>query len=115
MRITGKEQNSEILKEIGNRIKEYRLASDMSQSELAEECNLSISTIIRLEKGNDSKFSHYINVLSVLGLLSNLDYLIPEPQENFEKIYNKRKQKQRVSKLKQQPKNQTRWIWGDEK
>jgi hypothetical protein len=52
-------------------------------------------------------------VLDGLGLLQNLDILVPEAQEDFKAIYEKKAQKQRVGKRKKN--NKSDWGWGEDK
>ena len=65
MRINGDEGSAIILKEVGYRIKQYRIASNMTQEELADKCRFSVSTVVRIENGEDSKFSNYIYISSI--------------------------------------------------
>ena len=113
MKITGSESEQSIIKELGNRIKQYRIASNFTQSELAFKCGISLSTEVRIENGVDSKISNYIKILGVLELLQNLDILIPAPQQDFRSIYEKKVPRQRVRTHKS--KQQSNWIWGEDK
>lgn len=66
------------LKELGNRLKAYRIYSSYTQTELAEQAGLSRKSIQNMEMGEDVNFSSIIKVLSVLGLDSNLELLVPD-------------------------------------
>ena len=113
MKITGNESEQTILRELGARIKQYRISLNMTQAELAEKCGVSSSTAVRLENGADLKISNYLKILGALGLLQNLDILIPEVQEDFKALYEKKKTKQRVrSSAAKSPSN---WVWGEDK
>lgn len=113
MKIIGNETGQAIINELGIRIKQYRISLDMTQAELSEKCGVSHSTVARLENGADSKLSNYIRVLDGLGLLQNLDVLIPEAQEDFKAIYEKKAPRQRVRSSK--TKNSSGWVWGEDK
>ena len=77
MRISAKENEKAILAELGQRIRQKRIARGITQAELAEKCGISASTETRIESGVDSKMSNYIRILSGLNLVDNLDILIP--------------------------------------
>lgn len=67
-----------ILKELGARLKAYRIAQEMKQTELANESGVGVSTIAKIEKGQSVALVLLISVLRTLGLLENLDLLAPE-------------------------------------
>ena len=113
MKIIGHESEQTILKELGARIKQYRISSNMTQAELAENCGISSSTVVRLENGADLQISNYFKILRALGLLQNLDILVPEAQVDFKALYEKKAPRQRVrlSAAKAKPD----WVWGEDK
>ena len=113
MKITGNENESAILTELGRRIKQYRIELGLTQAELAEKCGISSSTETRIESGVDSKMSNYLKILYGLGLLGNTDVLIPESQPDFKALFEKKKQRQRVK-----PRGSGHdpgWTWGEDK
>ena len=67
-----------ILKRLGTRLKAYRIARGMKQQELAAESGVGVSTIAKIENGQSVTFSLLISVMRTLGLLENLDLLVPE-------------------------------------
>ena len=113
MKITGNEDEKDILKEIGNRIKQYRISLNFTQSELADKCGISSSTEVRIENGADSKISNYIKILSALRLIQNLDILIPELQPDFKKLYEHKSARQRVRTSN--AKQNSGWVWEEDK
>lgn len=113
MKIIGNETEQIIINELGARIKQYRISLNMTQAELAEKCRVSSSTVTRLESGADLKISNYLKILGGLGLLQNLDILVPEAQEDFKAIYEKRPVKQRVKHSNTN--NKSDWVWGEDK
>lgn len=113
MKITGNENENAILTELGRRIKQYRIALGITQAELAEKCGISTSTETRIESGADSKISNHLKILYGLGLLSNADTLIPEPQPDFKSLYEKTGTRQRVKQGKH--KNGSGWTWEEDK
>ena len=49
-----KHRDAELLRKLGNRIREIRLQSGLSQVELANNCDVELSTINRIELGKSS-------------------------------------------------------------
>jgi len=71
--------DSALLTELGTRLQRHRLNMNMTQAALAKEAGLSERTINRLEQGHSTTVSNLIRLLRSLGLLENLDALVPEP------------------------------------
>ena len=113
MKITGNEIEQIILKELGIRIKQYRISLNITQKKLADKCGISSSTVVRVESGDDSVFSNYIKIMKGLGLAENLDILIPQSQPDFKSIFEKKPPRQRV-KLRRL-KSKQNWVWGEDK
>ena len=67
-----------ILKKIGTRMKARRISRRLKQQELAKESGVGVSTIAKIESGQSVAFSLLISIMRTLGLLENLDLLIPE-------------------------------------
>ena len=51
---------------------------EMTQSELAERSGVSMGTVVRLERGNTVSVLLLISILRTLGVLENLENLLPE-------------------------------------
>jgi len=109
-----------VLAELGRRLARERLHRNLTQAALAEEAGLSLSTVKRLEAGSSTQFVAVIRILRVLGLLDNLDALLPEPSISpLDALARRGKQRQRArgsrgaaAETKQQPEEP--WSWGDE-
>lgn len=67
------------LQELGDRLAQLRLARNLSQEALAAEAGLSLRTLTRLEAGEPSQTVNLLRVLRVLGLLENLEAVVPPP------------------------------------
>lgn len=67
-----------ILQRIGSRIRDYRMRMEMTQSELAERSGVSMGTVVRLERGETVSVLLLISILRTLGVLENLETLLPE-------------------------------------
>jgi len=70
--------NAAIIREIGKRLKEYRLKKLYTQQELAEQAGISIFSVAQIERGKPVSVSILLPVLRVLRLLDNLELLLPE-------------------------------------
>jgi len=68
-----------IMDEIGQRLAQRRIDSDLTQSELARQAGVGRSTVERLEAGHSTQMSSFIRVLRVLNLLEAFFKLFPEP------------------------------------
>ena len=66
------------LKEIGKRIRAYRIDYPLSQAELAKKSGIAIRSISRLENGEDIQFGNLFKVLIALDLDANIDMLVPD-------------------------------------
>ena len=113
MKINGNENEQVIIKELGSRIKQYRISLSITQNELAVKCGVSASTVVRIENGEDSMFSNYIKILNGLRLIQNVDVLIPEAQPDFKALFENKSPRQRV-KANRVSKKST-WVWGEDK
>ena len=71
--------DSEILKELGGRLRSYRLQMNVTQAELATRAGVSRTTIRDAEFGKDSQLSTLVKLLRALGRLDNLDAFLPAP------------------------------------
>ena len=67
-----------ILERIGQRIREIRIRQSMTQKELAKLSGVSLFTLINIEKGKSVSLVLFISVMRTLGLLENLELLVPE-------------------------------------
>ena len=113
MRIYGDEGNAIILREIGERIQQIRVGKGMTQQELAQEAGVSFSTMTRIERGEGVQIEKLMLVMRVLGLLQNMNLLIPEQELSPEELYKGGKRRMRASKMQNQTVSE--WKWGDER
>ena len=69
----------------------------IKQQDLAKESGVGISTITKIESGQSVAFSLLISVMRTLGLLENLDLLVPEQKPSpMELLKTQGKQVKRV-------------------
>ena len=99
-------------KDLGERIKQYRISMGLKQTDLQDISGVSVRSISRLEQGNPIELESFIKVLMALNLDDNLNLLIPD-QTKRPSYYLKeeKKNKQRVRKKKE---TTTPFKWGDE-
>lgn len=91
-----------ILKTLGTRLKACRIARGMKQQELAAESGVGVSTIAKIENGQSVAFSLLVSILRTLGLLENLDLLVPEQKPSpLELLRTQGKQVKRVRSKKE--------------
>lgn len=93
--------NPAILLKIGSRIRETRIRQDKTQAELALASGVTPLTVANIEKGKSVSTLILISVLRELGLLENLENLVPEAKISplqLKKIQGKKRS--RVRRLK---------------
>ena len=109
--------DSAISRKLGEKFRFLRLRQNITQRQLAEDTQLSLSTIKKIEKGEIASFDSFIRVLRMLGKLDELGPLVKEeglsPNEYFELTQiAKKKIRLRASKSKQtHPKGQKISKW----
>ena len=111
MKIDGTMGEQATEREIAGRIKQYRIAMSMTQEDLAERSMLSLGTIRRFERGEDTSFLNVIRILSALNLSQNLDLLVVDPENRPSYHLEKEKKRERASKKSITGKE---WKWGED-
>ncbi len=102
------------LETLGRRLARHRLNRNLTQAALAEEAGVSKPTVQRIEAGHSSQTSNLVRILRALGLLGNLDGLVPEPGVSpMQQIESHGKPRQRASTPKSNDEAEP-WRWGDE-
>lgn len=90
--------DSEIVKKLGERLRETRLRKNYSQAKVAEIAGISVKAVQNAEKG-DSLLSTYVAILRVLRSLDQLDNFLPEVKISPKQIMEMQgKKRQRASK-----------------
>lgn len=113
MKISNYNDEKSILAELGSRIQQFRVSLNITQSELAQRCGLSLKTIARTEMGYDTKLSNLIKILNEIGLSENLEILIPEPQPDYKALFEEKTIRKRARPDKKKTDNA--WVWGEDK
>ena len=68
----------EYIKELGNKIKQYRILRELSQQELADKSGISKRSISRLEQGESVQLDSLFVILIALDLGDNIELLVPD-------------------------------------
>ena len=90
--------NPEIVRLLGQRYREYRLRVGLTQKEVAEKSNVTATTIHKFETGvsTDISFSTLASLLRAIGLIENVDGLLPDLFPSPYLVTEKNERKQRV-------------------
>lgn len=67
---------SEICLELGKRLKQQRLARDLSQQELAARAGVALGTVKRIEQGGQATLDSWVKVLLALGAADALQPIL---------------------------------------
>ena len=101
----------EYIKELGQKIKTYRIMREMSQQDLEDKSGVSKRSISRLEQGESVQVDNLFKILLALGLGDNIELLVPDqtkrPSYYLEKVENKPKRVRKKNK-------KNKFKWGDE-
>ncbi len=114
--ITNKQMN--IIKELGYRIKLYRVAQELTQVDLEKICGVSAKSISRLESGQSVQLESFVKIMVALGLQDNFDVLIPDEARRPSNYLNKGKADAPQVHLKRRVRKKAEvkrtFKWGDE-
>ena len=101
----------EYVKELGRKIKHYRITLEMSQQELADKTGISKRSISRLEQGESVQLNSLFKILIALELGDNIELLVPDqtkrPSFYLEKSENI------TRRVRKKPDKKT-FNWGDD-
>lgn len=112
MLFTSRLSDSAVLAELGRRLAQYRLNQNLTQEALAREAGISLRTLNRMECGEPSQSSNLLRVLRVLGLLDNLEALVPSPSVSpIQQMKLKGKVRKRASSAGPDQVAEP-WVWG---
>ena len=101
-----------LVEALGKRIASYRIARNMTQSELASEAGLDRTTVSRLEQGKGTLDS-LARAMTALNIAERLLEIVPGTSINpLDKLEQSGQKRQRVRKSKS-PTDEN-WSWGDD-
>ena len=110
-------QNTEafILQELGKRLERRRIELDITQEKAAKQAGISKRTIERIEEGKDLQLSTLIRLLRILGLVEQLEQLVPEDHLSPMMLLKLKGKIRRRASSRTAPKIKKTWQWGDER
>ena len=75
----------ELVQMLGTRFKDYRMRSNMTQKEVAEQSGLTVNTIHKFENGRvpNLSLSTFLLLMKAIGCINNLDEIMPELPESL--------------------------------
>ncbi len=116
MKIAQGQSDDFVMKELGSRLATKRLNLNLTQEELAVRAGVSRPTIQRLEEGNSIQFSNMLRVLRALGLITNLEVLVPESTVSPMMLVKSRSDERKRASSGDALINSLdpNWKWGDE-
>ena len=79
MNIANANTESEILTELGSRLKAFRIARQWQQQELADHAGINRTTLSKFENGKGGRLDSLIKLLRSLNRLDALAAFLPEP------------------------------------
>ena len=71
--------DTEILAELGGRLRKYRLQQNVTQGKLAHAAGVGSRTIQNVEKGEGAQLLTLVRILRALGRLDALEAFLPAP------------------------------------
>lgn len=116
--------DDEVLNVLGNRLTARRIALGLTQAKLATEAGVSKRTVERMEAGHSAEIVTWIRVLRVLGILGNLQQMIPQAgptpmqllQQQKKSYIRKRAPRKDRTAGQAKKKAQTKpWVWGEDR
>lgn len=114
MKISGDASDHAVLRELGGRIARHRLNRNLTQATLAAEAGVSTPTVQRVEGGMSAQASNLVRILRALGLLDNLETLIPEPAASpIQRVKMQGRLRRRASSPSKRDGRASEWTWGD--
>lgn len=97
------------------RIKEIRLAKNISQAQLAKDSGVTRKTIERLESGEGVSLDTFLRVLIALGVQKGLQNLLPDMSVRpVDRVRMQGKERKRSFPIRQHKHKNKKWSWGDE-
>lgn len=78
--ILGTNTDTEVMNELGMRLRAQRLRQNLTVTEVAERAGLNRNTIVNAEAGRNPRLETLVKLLRVYGRLEALDAFLPVPE-----------------------------------
>lgn len=114
--------DASVLELLGKRLAARRIALGLTQAQLSTEAGVAKRTVERIEAGHSAELITWIRLLRVLGLLGELERLIPESVPGPMQLLNEKK---KSVVRKRAPRGGARrarkkegakpWVWGEDR
>ncbi|MGE3476971.1 MAG: helix-turn-helix domain-containing protein [Rhodospirillaceae bacterium] len=102
------------LREVGDRLSKIRLSRNLTQASLAQNAGASVSSIKRLEAGENVSLDTFVRVLMALDLTEHLSAFLPDPKVRpIERVKRAGHERQRARGAVSVAKA-TDWAWGED-
>jgi transcriptional regulator with XRE-family HTH domain len=112
--ITGTSTVEAALREVGERLSKIRLSRNLTQTSLARDAGASVSSVKRLEAGENVSLDTFVRVLMALGLTGHLSAFLPNPEVRpIERVKRHGHERQRARGAASVTKA-TDWAWGED-
>lgn len=100
---------------LGERVAKLRLSRNLTQASVAREAGASVSSIKRLEAGENTSLDTLLRVLGVLGLENRLLDSLPDPDVRpVERVQHGGRERRRARAKTTTVPKATQWAWGEE-
>jgi putative transcriptional regulator len=78
--ITAETTDAEILRELGERLRSYRLQQNLSVADVAARAGVNPNTVTNAEGGKNSRLTTIVRLLRVYGRIEAVNAFLPPPQ-----------------------------------
>lgn len=103
------------LRVLGQRVASLRLGRNLTQAHVAREAGTSVSSVKRLEAGENTSLDTLMRVLGVLGLDQRLLDFLPDPAVRpVERVRLGGRERQRARPASAGAPKASDWAWGEE-
>lgn len=114
MRLYATSTDDEIVAELGRRHKSLRIATGLTQAELAERAGVTRSTVQRFERGLSIQLDSFVRLMRSLDRLDTLELVLPEQMRSpLEDLEAEGHHRQRVRRREGEIRPDA-WTWGEE-
>ncbi len=102
------------LRDLGARLARLRLSRNLTQADLAAAAGASVSSVKRMEAGDNTSLATFLSVLDVLGLGDRLLESLPDPDVRpVERVRHGGRERRRA-RASAAPVKATEWAWGED-